>query len=175
MLQQTSTLSKEEYEYDNAGRLLTTQETPAGKGCVVRLYAYEEESNRTSQTSREPGAEGKCATEGGTVEHHTYDEANRLTDTGVEYETFGNTTKMPAADAGKHEITSTYYVDNQLASENPERRDIQYAYDPSGRTIETIAEGTTNSNVISHYAGPGNALTWTSEGTRKMDSQHSRD
>ncbi len=166
-LQQTSTLAKESYAYDNAGRLLETQETPAGKGCVVRLYGYEEESNRTSETSREPGAEGKCATEGGTIEHHTYDEANRLTDTGVEYETFGNTTKMPAADAGKHEITSTYYVDNQLASETQNGETFKYAYDPSGRTIETIAEGTTSSKVISHYTGPGNALTWTSEGSEK--------
>ena len=93
-------LSKENYAYDNAGRLLETQETPAGKGCTTRLYAYDEESNRTSQITREPGTEGKCATEGGTVERHTYDEANRLTDEGVEYETFGNTTKLPAADAG---------------------------------------------------------------------------
>lgn len=166
-LQQTSSLAKESYAYDNAGRLLETQETPAGKSCVVRLYAYEEESNRTSETTREPATEGKCATEGGTVEHHTYDEANRLTDKGVEYETFGNTTKMPAADAGKHEITSTYYVDSQLASETQNGETFKYAYDPSGRTMETISEGTTSSKVISHYAGSGNALTWTSEGTEK--------
>jgi hypothetical protein len=44
-------------------------------------------------------------TEGGIVERHSYDEANRLTDAGVEYETFGNTTKMPSVDAGGHEIT----------------------------------------------------------------------
>ncbi len=166
-LLQTSTLSKEEYEYDDAGRLLKTQETPAGKGCVVRLYAYEEESNRTSETSREPGTEGKCATAGGTVEHHTYDEANRLTDTGIEYETFGNTTKMPAADAGGHEITSTYYLDNQLATETQNSETFKYLYDPSGRTMETTAEGKTSSKVISHYAGSGNALTWTSEGSEK--------
>ena len=28
--------------------------------------------------------------QGGTTERHTYDAANRLTDEGVEYETFGN-------------------------------------------------------------------------------------
>ncbi len=166
-LQQTSTLAKESYAYDNAGRLLETQETPAGKGCVVRLYAYEEESNRTSETSREPGTEGKCATVGGTVERHTYDEANRLTDTGVEYETFGNTTKMSSGDAGGHEITSTYYLDNQLASETQNSETFKYLYDPSGRTIETISEGKTSSKTISHYAGSGNALTWTSEGSEK--------
>ena len=166
-LQQTSSLAKESYAYDNAGRLLETQETPAGKGCVVRLYAYEEESDRTSETTREPGTEGKCASEGGTVERHSYDEANRLTDAGVAYETFGNITKMPAVDAGEHEITSTYYVDNQLVSETQNGETFKYFYDPSARTMETTSEGKTSSKVISHYAGSSNVLTWTSEGSEK--------
>ena len=166
-LKQTSSLAEESYTYDDAGRLLETQETPAGKGCVVRLYAYDEESNRTSETAREPGTEGKCATEGGTIEHHTYDEANRLTDAGVAYETFGDITKMPAADAGKHEITSAYYVDNQLATESQNGETTKYLYDPSGRTMETTSEGKTSAKVVSHYASSGNALTWTSEGSEK--------
>jgi sugar lactone lactonase YvrE len=166
-LEQTSTLSKESYAYDNAGRLIETQETPAGKGCVTRLYTYEEESNRTGLTTREPGTEGKCASEGGTVQRHAYDEANRLIDVGVAYETFGNITKMPTADADEHEITSTYYLDNQLASETQNGETFKYLYDPAGRTMETTSEGKTRSKTISHYAGPGNALTWTSEGSEK--------
>jgi hypothetical protein len=169
-LQQASTLAKESYAYDNAGRLLETQETPSGKGCVVRLYAYEEESNRTSETAREPGTEGKCATEGGTVERHSYDEANRLADEGIEYETFGNATKMQSGDAGGHEIVSTYYLDNQLASEEQNKQLLDYKYDPMGRTMETASENKETkikTNVVSHYAGSGNALTWTSEGSEK--------
>ncbi len=173
-LQQTSTLAKENYAYDNAGRLLETQETPAGKGCTTRLYAYDEESNRTSETTRSPGTEGKCATEGGTVERHTYDEANRLTDEGVEYETFGNTTKLPAADAGTgegaHELKSTYYLDGQVATQEQNEELIDYKYDPAGRTLETASENKktkAKTNVISHYAGSGDALTWTSEGPEK--------
>jgi hypothetical protein len=173
-LQQTSTLSKENYAYDDAGRLLETQETPTGKGCTTRLYAYDEESNRTSETTREPGTEGKCATEGGIVERHTYDEANRLTDEGIEYETFGNITKLPAADAGTgegaHELKSTYYLDGQVAAQEQNKQLTDYKYDPAGRTLETVSENTgtkAKTNVISHYAGSGNALTWTSEGTEK--------
>ena len=109
-LEQTSTLARESYAYDEAGRLIETQETPAGKGCTTRLYAYDEESNRTSLTSRGPGAEGECVAEGGTTERHTYDEANRLTDEGVEYEALGNTTKLPAVDAGGQELSSSYYA-----------------------------------------------------------------
>ncbi len=165
-LQQTNTLSQENYKYDEAGRLLETQETPASKECKSRLYAYDEESNRTSLTARESST-ATCASEGGTVQGHFYDSANRLIDSGVEYETFGNTTKMPAIDAGEHEILSTYYVDNQVASQKQNEETINYTYDPSGRPMETISEGKTSSKVISHYAGPGGALTWTSEGTEK--------
>ncbi len=168
--QQTSTLAKESYAYDDAGRLLETQETPAGKGCAVRVYVYEEESNRTSEAAREPGSEGKCASEGGTVERHTYDEANRLTDEGVEYEAFGNNTKMPSGDAGGHELVSTYYVDNQVASQEQNKQLVDYTYDPLGRTVGTTTENKetkAKSTKVFQYADAGGALTWTSEGTEK--------
>jgi DNA-binding beta-propeller fold protein YncE len=169
-LEQTSTLAKEKYSYDNAGRLIEAQETPAGKGCVSRLYSYEEEANRTSLTTREPGTEGKCATEGGTIERHAYDEASRLIDSGVEYEVFGNTTKLPASDAGGHGIASTYYVDNQVATQTQNEQVNEYTYDPAGRTMETVSENEktkVKSTVITHYRTPGEALTWTSEGAEK--------
>ena len=79
-LSQTSTLGSENYSWDPAGRLTETQETPAGEGCTVRAYAYDEESNRASLTTRKPGPKGECLSEGGTTEAHNYDEANRLTD-----------------------------------------------------------------------------------------------
>ncbi len=165
-LAQTSTLAKDSYAYDKAGRLTEAQETATGKGCATRLYAYDEESNRTALTKRESGTE-TCATEGGSTEWHTYDTANRPTDTGVTYETFGDTTKLPASDAGGNELTSSYYVDGQVASQTQNGETINNYYDPVGRTRETISTGKTASTVISHYAGPGAALTWTGEGTEK--------
>ncbi len=166
-LAQTSTLSSEAYAYDNAGRLLQTQETPAGKGCVTRIYAYDEESNRRSLTTREPGSKGECVTEGGTAERHIYDPANRLIDSGVSYEALGNTTNLPASDAGSNELTSSYYVDSQVASQTQNGETINYNYDPAARTRETISSGKTASTVVTHYDGPGNALSWTSESTEK--------
>lgn len=104
------------------------------------------------------------------MERHTYDEANRLTDEGVTYETFGNITKLPANDAGGHELTSAYYVDGQVVSQEQNKQLIDYKYDPAGRTVETTLENTetkAKTATVSHYAGPGGALTWTSEGTEK--------
>jgi hypothetical protein len=169
-LSQTSTLASENYSYDSAGRLMETQETPAGKGCTTRMYGYDEESDRMSLTTREPGLAGKCATEGGTVQHHTYDEANRLTDSGVEYEAFGNMTQLPAVDAGEHEITSSYYVDGQVATQEQNKTLDTYVYDPAGRTMETTSENTetkAKTTTLSHYTGSASAPTWTSEGTEK--------
>jgi YD repeat-containing protein len=164
-LARTNTLTTDAYTYDTAGRLVQTQETPAGKGCVTRLYAYDEESNRTSLTSRPAGTEGKCATEGGTTETHRYDPANRLNDTGVSYETFGNTTKLPGADAGgpEMEIKTEYYVDNQVANQTQNGETYKYTMDPAGRVRETESSGKTSALVITHYSGPGSALAWTSE------------
>ena len=107
----------------------------------------------------------KCATEGGTVERHTYDAANRLTDSGVAYEAFGNTTILPAADAGGHELTGSYYVDGQVSSQTQSEKTINYHYDPAGRTDETeaVVKGKSEGIVVSHYSGSGEALTWTAE------------
>jgi RHS repeat-associated protein len=163
-LEQTSTLSHQAYSYDNAGRLTQAQNTPTGKDCTTRIYAYDEDTNRTSLTTRESSTE-KCATEGGTIQEHTYDTADRLTDPGIAYNTFGDITTLPANDAeasAEHELTNTYYTDNQVASQKQNKQTIGYNLDPAGRTLETISTGEPiNSTITSHYAGPSNTPAWT--------------
>ncbi|HEX4838800.1 MAG TPA: hypothetical protein VFV03_09790, partial [Solirubrobacteraceae bacterium] len=166
-LSSSNTLANNAFTYDSAGHLTQTQETPSGAGCKTRVYEYDIESNRTKLTSREPGLEGKCATEGGTVEKHTYDEANRVIDTGISYDTFGDTTKLPAADAGGNEVTSTYYTSSQLQSQTQNGKTLTYSLDPAGRIRETVTSGTESAKVISHYANGGSSPIWTSESTEK--------
>lgn len=161
---QNSSLSNETYTYDTVGRLTETQEiTPNTKTCKARLYAYDEEGNRLNETNRESSTE-TCPTEGGTTERHIYDPANRLVDSEVTYDALGDETKLPAADAGKYELKSTFYNDGQVASQTQHEETIEYQYDPTGRTRETIAKGTKN---ITHYPGPGEALSWLDEGSGK--------
>ncbi len=170
MLSRTNTLATENYKYDTLGRLTETQETPAGGECSVRLYEYEKESNRTKLTSRKPGSKGECATTGGTEEKHTYDEANRMTDTGIEYEGLGNVTKLPAVDAEGHELKSTFYVDGAVASQSQNGVTNEYALDPGGRILTTTSGVKT---AINHYDGPGEAVAWTCEaatGTETCES-----
>jgi streptogramin lyase len=157
MLAQESTLANDTYAYDPLGRLSETQEHPAGEGCTVRAYTYDEESNRATSTTRTPGTGGACQAEGGTTESHNYDEANRLTDPGIAYDAYGNVTKLPAADAEGHELTTTYYVDNAVATQTQSGITNEYKLDPEGRTRELIS-GTTK--TIEHYDGPGEAVAW---------------
>ena len=166
MLSRASTLASETYAYDAAGRLLQTTETPVGKGCVTRIYTYDEDSDRTSLTTREPGTEGKCATEGGTTERHAYDAGDRLNDAGITYDELGNITKLPAGDAGGHELTSEYYVDGQVRRQVQNGQTNTYSLDPDGRISKTVAEGTIKLTTINHYDGPDEGVTWKEEGEK---------
>jgi RHS repeat-associated protein len=165
---QTDTTASIIYTYDNAGRLTQVEETPLPIGtepeCKHRGYTYDEDTNRTEQTLYNDNEGGYCVNgEGGTTEHHTYDTADRLTDTGTAYNTFGDTTSLPAADAGGSELTSAYYVDNQLATQTQNGETIGYNLDPSGRTREIVSTGKTSQDIINHYAAPGDTPAWTIE------------
>jgi RHS repeat-associated protein len=164
---QTSTLGKDGYVYDGAGRLTEVQATPAGKGCTTRRYVYDEDTNRTSLTTYPPNSKNECATEGGTVEKHTYDEADRLTDTGASYDAFGDITALPAADAGKYELKSTFYVDNQLASSEQNGQTIGYDLDPAHRPSEIVSTGKVVADEVQHYIGSGSSPSWTGETSGK--------
>jgi len=168
---QTSSLSKEGYTYDAAGRLTKVEDTPTGQGCITRIYAYDEDGDRTSLTTREPNAKKECATEGGTTEHLVYGSADQLTGLpghSVSYNIFGDITWLPEEDAGGSELESTYYADNQVASQTQKEQTVGYNLDPVGRTLETVSTGSPKvSDVISHYAGPGNEPSWTETVTPK--------
>jgi RHS repeat-associated protein len=167
------TLQADSYEYEGAGRLKQVKETLAGK-CTTRLYEYDSEGNRLSLTTRPPSSEGKCQTEGGAVENHTYDEANRLIDGGTAYDPFGDITTLPAQDAGGEALASEYYADGQLQHQSQAGQMLSYSLDPARRPRETVATGKATRTTISHYDGPGSAPSWeayppSSEFTRDID------
>jgi YD repeat-containing protein len=166
LVTQTSTLASEAYTYNEAGQLTQTEETPAGgTGCITRSYAYDEVSEeRLSLTTSEPNEKGECTTQGGLVETHNYDVVGRLLDPGVTYDPLGNMTKVPALDAGGQAITSTFYVDNQIATQEQAEKSIAYTYDPAGRMLVSKAKhGASTTRTVSHYAGPEEGTTWSCE------------
>ena len=162
-IEQASTLSHQTYAYDNAGRLTEVQNTPtASKHCTVRVYAYDEDSNRVSLTTRQPGTEGKCATEGGQGQGYTYDTADRLNEPSITYNTFGDITALPAQNSEDPELSSAYYADDQIQSQKQNKQTISYILDPAGRTLEADATGEpVSANILSHFTGPSNTPAWT--------------
>jgi RHS repeat-associated protein len=162
---QGSTFSSQSYAYDGVGRLVNVQDTPVGGGCTTRLYSYDVDGNRTSLTTRPPGTEGKCATEGGTSQAYSYDTAARLDDSGVGYDPWGNTTAVPAADAGGTSLVSTYYTDDTQATQEQNGEKISYALDPAGRVREAVFTGTTSAVVTDHYGAPGDSPSWSGSGS----------
>ncbi len=163
----TSTLASEEYGYDTLGRLTEVHETPVGEYCKTRIYEYDEESNRKKLITRGPNSKNECATTGGTEEEHKYDEASRLTDSGIEYDPLGNVTKLPAIDAEGHALESTFYVNNAVATQTQNGVTNDYYVDPIGRVREKI---TGAKKVISHYDGSGEAVAWSCEGAEKAET-----
>jgi RHS repeat-associated protein len=166
-LEQASTLSHQAYTYDAAGRLTEVENTPAGQDCTARIYSYDEDSNRVSLTTRESST-SKCATEGGQVQGYLYDTGDRLDGPGTSYNVFDDITALPAQGSEDPELTSTYFTDNQVASQKQNKQALSYVLDPAGRTLEADATGEPiNANVLSHYAGPGNTPAWTSNTSTK--------
>jgi RHS repeat-associated protein len=164
-LTQTSTLSTNNYAYDEAGRLTEVQDTPIGKTCTTRVYGYDEDGNRTSLTTYPANTEDKCSTTTTAItQTHRYDTADRLLDPGITYNAFGDIETLPAADAGTAEpgtaLTSTYYADGQTAILNQEEQGIAYKLDPGRRIRETIGTGKKTQDAINHYDGPGATPSW---------------
>jgi YD repeat-containing protein len=55
-LTQAGSVSSQTHTYDAVGRLKQVNDTSAGAGCTIRAYGYDADSNRTSQTTKQPAA-----------------------------------------------------------------------------------------------------------------------
>ncbi len=140
------------YGYDGAGRITTVADSQSGQ-CTSRSYSYDADSDRTGLTTAGPAADGSCQTTTATTQNHTYDAADRDTDTGYTYDTQGDVTTTPSIDAGgAGNLTSTYFANGILASQAQAGTTTQYTLDPladraAGYT--STADGITYTN---HYA-----------------------
>src|ERR1700722_1753982 len=129
---QTSSLETDTYAYNELGWLTETQDTPVGKACAARIYKLDADGNRIRLTKR------ACGAGGGEVERHAYDTADRLIDPGTTYNEFGDITSVPAPDAEGAAITSKFYADGQLSTQEQSAQSVGYALDPARRTRETV-------------------------------------
>ncbi|MFE4875130.1 DNRLRE domain-containing protein, partial [Streptomyces sp. NPDC056682] len=152
------------YTYDNTGRLTQVQDTSTDAVCTTRSYAFDKNTNRTSQASASAAVNADCTTTGGATTTHTYDSADRLTDPGYTYDEFGRTTQLPG--------TALAYYANDLAQQqtaNNQRQtwNLDSALRHRAWTVETNNAGTwtTTANKTNHYDNDTDNPRWITEDT----------
>jgi RHS repeat-associated protein len=166
ILAQTGTMSDQEYEYDPAGRLVQTNDTPTGGTCVTRQYAYDKNSNRLSLKTRE-GLGSACNTSsGGTEQEYNYDTADRLIGPGTAptYDDFGRITSLPAAFAGGKTLTTSYFSTDMLASQTQDGVTNTFQLDASLRQRQRTQGGGLEGTEVFHYSDPSDTPSWTQLG-----------
>ncbi|MCK9922052.1 hypothetical protein MXD61_09175 [Frankia sp. AgPm24] len=160
-----------EYLYDTSGRLTLARDVRASgstQTCTSRRYVYDADSNRTQEVSypdagtNSPGATCSTSTTPTYTLTHSYDQADRQTDTGYAYDKFGRTTTVPAADIGGTALTLDYAADDMVASETQGSTTRSYALDPA-RRIRSWTQGSTTST--NHYTdSAGDSPAWIATG-----------
>jgi RHS repeat-associated protein len=159
----TGNSAAEAYTYDAAGRLTQVQDTLAGQ-CTTRQYGYDADTNRTQYVSTGPGSGGACQT-GTLATVHSYDAADRLTDTGITYDSMGRVTTLPAADAGGAQTTFSYYVTDGIKAITQGATTHTATLDPSGRTLTWATSADSTATQTDHYVAGTDAPAWISENT----------
>jgi RHS repeat-associated protein len=165
ILKETGTQGLHEYGYDKAGRLTLARETPTGGSCTTRLYSYDQDFNRTKLTTRSPELGGACSSSGGTEQPYSYDAADRLTGTGIVYDSFGRITSLPGAYAGGKTLETSYFSNEMVATQSQNGVGNTFGLDGSGRQRQRLQEGGLTGTEVFHYDDSSDSLAWTSRGS----------
>jgi RHS repeat-associated protein len=163
---QGSSLSNQEFDYDNAGRLVQVKDTTAGN-CTTRSYTYDAASNRTKLVTRGPGKEGACdTTSTGVVKSYSYDSGDRLIGQGIAYDQYGRMYAVPAAYAGgSGALTTGYYSNDLVHHATQDGLTNTYELDAALRQRKVVKTGTQFTNEVFHYAAGGDSVSWVSSGS----------
>lgn len=156
-----------DYQYDNRGRLTQAADQITGQGCSTRKYALTADSNRTSLTTYNPNAAGKCqSTTVATTKTSSYDSADRITNAGYTYDDLGRTTTLGAGDTNtptNGNVTGTYYANDMVATLAQGAQSQNYTLDPLGRisTTKMLTSGVSLIETTNHYTDTSDNPAWT--------------
>jgi len=165
ILSEEGTLDADRYNYDRAGRLVEAQETPAGGSCTTRSYGYDKDSNRLSLTTVGSTMGSGCGTGSSTEKKYSYDKADHLVDSGIVYDNFGRITKLPAADAGGKELTTSYFSTDMVATQSQGEVTNTFELDASLRQRSRLQAGGLEGTETLHYDGSSDSPAWTERGS----------
>ncbi len=163
------------YMYDNLDRLVRVEDTYDGV-CHTRVYDFDADSNRTSLTTYDPATDGSCSTVGAsTAESSSFDDADRITDTGYTYDELGRTRTVPAADtdqptAGPLQVA--YHANDMVASLSQSglpdasggtlTKTKTFTLDAADRLrqVTDTTDGSETRRLVNHYADTTDSPAW---------------
>lgn len=175
LMTETGTDKTRTYAYDPAGRLTSSTDAPGGTACVTKTYTYDSDSNRQSRKTYPAGSGGACSTSTtATTQTLTYDEADRINNSGYAYDQLGRITTVPAADAGgTNALTSTFYVDDRAHTLTQGGTTTTLDLDPEDRVRQrTVGAGTP---TVSHYGDETDEPAWTTQGSTTIRDSEDAD
>ncbi|WP_433515916.1 DNRLRE domain-containing protein [Nonomuraea sp. CA-143628] len=155
----------QKFTYDAAERLTKVQDSSGGQ-CVTRVYSFDLNTNRTSRSTFPATTTGACSdTTGMVTETNTYDQADRITNSGYTYDAFGRTTTVPAAHVtGTGNLQIGYHSNDTVASLSQNGQTRTFALDPVGRIRSTTTTGGSQpGTVTNHYAKLNDSPAWITE------------
>ncbi|GAA4442333.1 hypothetical protein GCM10023170_017260 [Phytohabitans houttuyneae] len=164
----SSSLSEQEYSYDQAGRLTSIRDTIGGQ-CTTRSYGLSTSSNHASLTEYDPAADGACQTATVAASRTwTYDTANRVDTSGYVYDALGRTTTVPAADtasSGGGNVTVAYHSTDLVDTITQGGRTTDYTLDVTGERVRSWTDNASGTAVqsVHHYDGNEDSPSWTQE------------
>ena len=166
LVKDTTSNGTKSYGYDRLGRLTKAEQASVTGGCTTRTYTYDTHYNRTAKNTAPQDATGHCTTTGAVTEAHSYDSADRITDTGYRYDAFGRTVNTPTG------TTIAYRVNDLVASQETTDTRQNWTLDPTTRfagytTAKKQTDGTwtQTTSKLNHYGDGGDNPRWTIEDT----------
>ncbi|GII34382.1 DNRLRE domain-containing protein [Planotetraspora mira] len=166
VVNQTSLLSAQDYSYDPAGRLTQVQDADASAGtCHTREYTFSLNTNRLGMSDTPDNGDGECPAGVTPSTTHTYDAADRVTDSGYTYDTLGRTLTIPTTDvSGGAPATIGYYANDMVASIAQGGETKTWTLDPATRLhTATDTGGTDAGTVTNHYSDSSDSPAWIAE------------
>lgn len=165
-------LSSQAYRYDAVGRLVEVRDTVNGR-CSTRAYTYDANSNRKTQTTLEPSADGSCGGPLSQTKSLEHDPADRVSSAGFVYDSFGRTLVVPSAFANGGDLVTSFFANDLVFSQRQDGVVNSYELDPLLRVRERVSGPDTGSarvagDVLSgrevfHYADDSDSPAWTSD------------
>lgn len=148
-----------QFDYDALGRLARSREQ-RGDICTQRDYGFDKNFNRTSLVTAVSGSGGACGSGASTTVSNTFDNADRVRNTGYSYDLLGRTTAVPATDSPDgNSITLTYDVDDLVASIEAGTSSQAVDRDPLRRMRRDVSEaaGLSSTTSLLRYSDDSDA------------------